>query len=189
MKRKKKKSIILLSPVKMSSQLNQERNMHKSSTVYQKNSPKQSRSNSLKLKHLNDGFVSNSQLFASQDINWWTGDVPESEAFKVKCLKDSFVLNMQLFSSQDVNWWTGDVWITWGLLWCFYQLFGLSFWRHPFTAEDPLMSKWCDATFLQICSDEKTNSSTSWMAWGWVNFQQNLIFGWTIPLILYFLNT
>ncbi len=28
-----------------------------------------------------------------------------------------------------------------GLLWCFYQLFGLSFWRHPFTAEDPLVSK------------------------------------------------
>ncbi len=37
-----------------------------------------------------------------------------------------------------------------GLLWCFYQLFGLSFWRHPFTAEHPLMSKWCNATFLQI---------------------------------------
>ncbi len=34
------------------------------------------------------------------------------------------------------------VWITCGLLWCFYQLFGLSFWRHPFTAEDPLVSKW-----------------------------------------------
>ncbi len=33
---------------------------------------------------------------------------------------------------------------------CFYQLFGLSFWRHPFTAEDPLVSKWCNATFLQI---------------------------------------
>ncbi len=39
-----------------------------------------------------------------------------------------------------------------GLLWCFYQLFGFSFWRHPFTAEDPLVSKWCNATFLQICS-------------------------------------
>ncbi len=26
-----------------------------------------------------------------------------------------------------------------GLLWCFYQLFGLSFWRHPFTAEHPLL--------------------------------------------------
>ncbi len=27
------------------------------------------------------------------------------------------------------------------LLWCFYQLFGLSFWRHPFTAKDPLVSR------------------------------------------------
>ncbi len=34
-----------------------------------------------------------------------------------------------------------------GLLWCFYQLFGLLFWRHPFTAENPLASKWCNATF------------------------------------------
>ncbi len=25
-----------------------------------------------------------------------------------------------------------------GLLWCFYQLFGLSFWRHPFTSDEPL---------------------------------------------------
>ena len=45
----------------------------------------------------------------------------------------------QLLSSPDVNWWTGVLWITCGLLWCFYQLFGLSFWRHPFTAEDPLV--------------------------------------------------
>ncbi len=37
-----------------------------------------------------------------------------------------------------------------GLLWCFYQLFGLSFWRHPFTAEDLLVRQWCNATFLQI---------------------------------------
>ncbi len=28
----------------------------------------------------------------------------------------------------------------------FYQL---SFWRHPFTAEDPLVSKWCNAKFHQ----------------------------------------
>ncbi len=56
----------------------------------------------------------------------------------------------QLLSSQDVNWWTGVVWITCGLLWCFYQLFGLSFWRHPFTAEHPLLRHWCSATFLQI---------------------------------------
>ncbi len=89
---------------------------------------------------------------------------------------------MQLFTLQDINWWTGVVWITFGLLWCFYQRFGLSFWRHPFTAEDPLESKWCNAKFLQICSDQEINSSTSCMAWGWVNIQQISIFVWTIPL-------
>ncbi len=57
-----------------------------------------------------------------------------------------------------------------GLLWCLYQLFGLWFWRHPFTANDPLVSKWCYVTVLQICSNEEINSSTSSMAWGWVHF-------------------
>ncbi len=28
-----------------------------------------------------------------------------------------------------------------------------------------LMSKWCNVEFLQINSDEETNSSTSWIAW------------------------
>ncbi len=77
-------------------------------------------------------------------------------------LDELFLINMQLFSSRDVNWWTGVVWITCGLLWCFYQLFGLSFWRHPFSAEHPLMSKWCNATFLQIW----WRNNESWMAWG-----------------------
>ncbi len=43
--------------------------------------------------------------------------------------------------------------LTDGLVWIivtFYQMFGLPFWRHPFTAEYPLVSKWCNATFLQI---------------------------------------
>ncbi len=26
------------------------------------------------------------------------------------------------------------------------------FWRHPFTAENPLVIKWCNAKFLQISS-------------------------------------
>ncbi len=32
------------------------------------------------------------------------------------------------------------------LEWCglLDQLFGLSFWRHPFTAEGPLVSMWCN---------------------------------------------
>ncbi len=65
------------------------------------------------------------------------------------------VLTMDLFqllSSPDVNWWTGVVWITCGLLWCFYQLFGVSFWRHPFTAEHPFLRHFSK-------SDEETNSS------------------------------
>ncbi len=32
----------------------------------------------------------------------------------------------------------------------FYQLFGLSFWRHPFTTEHKLLRHWCSDTFLQI---------------------------------------
>ncbi len=62
----------------------------------------------------------------------------------------------------------------------FYQLFGLLFWRHPFTAADPLVSKWCEAKFFLICFDEVTNSSTVWMAWGGENFKQIFIFAWTI---------
>ncbi len=95
-------------------------------------------------------------------------------------LMDLFLTNKQLLASQDVNWWTGVVWITCGLLWCFYQLFGLSFWRHPFTAEHPLVSKWFNATFLQIwwrnaviyISDGLRMSS----------FSKFSFFGWTIPL-------
>ncbi len=35
----------------------------------------------------------------------------------------------------------------------------LTFWQHPFTAEDPVVSKWCSATFLQMCSEEEANLS------------------------------
>ncbi len=51
-------------------------------------------------------------------------------------MMDLFLTNMQLFSSQDM---LTDVLEWCRLLWCIYQLFGLSFWRHPFTAEDPLV--------------------------------------------------
>ncbi len=53
-------------------------------------------------------------------------------------------------------------------LWCFYQLFGLSFWWHPFTAE------WASDVMPNFSKSVqmKTNSSTSCMAWGWVNCKQ-----------------
>ncbi len=79
---------------------------------------------------------------------------------------DLFLTSMQVFTSQDVNGWAGVVWITRGLLGCFYELFGLSFLWHPFTPVDLLMSKWWNAKF--IFTEEETNWSTSWMAWWWV---------------------
>ncbi len=87
-------------------------------------------------------------------------------------LNDEFVHCKHVtFTSQDVNCWTGDMWIVCELLWCFNQLFGLSFWRHPFTAEDPLVIKWCNANFFLICLVKK---------------QTHLILGW--PEGKYFLS-
>ncbi len=64
-------------------------------------------------------------------------------------MMDLLLTNLQIFNSQDVNRWT---WVVWIVDYChvFYQLFGLSFWWHPFTAEDLLVSKWRNAKFLQI---------------------------------------
>ncbi len=94
----------------------------------------------------------------------------------------------QLFTSQDINCWTGVVWIICGLLWCFYQLFGLSFWRHPFTAEHPLVSKWWMLRFSKSVSMKKqTHLHLGWPE-GEYFFLQVFIFGWTIPLKTVFFN-
>ncbi len=72
---------------------------------------------------------------------------------KWKCLKDLLLTNRFSLHEMSID---GLEWITCRLLWCFYQLFGLSFWRHPFTAEHTLMSM-SYVKFLQICSDEQTH--------------------------------
>ncbi len=62
---------------------------------------------------------------------YWTTLQKEDSYFSWNLhLHDEFISNTQLFTSQGVNWWIGVVWII-------YHLFGLSFWRHLFTAEDP----------------------------------------------------
>ncbi len=79
---------------------------------------------------------------------WW---------IKFKCLNYGWFLQIY------INWFTGVVWITCGLLWCFYQMFGLSFWRHPFTAEDPLVSKWCNYNFSKsILMKKQTHLYLGW---------------------------
>ncbi len=72
-----------------------------------------------------------------------------SNSLKLKCLDGFVYYRHPLFD------WLEPCGFLTGLLWCFYQLLGLSFWRHPFTAEDSLVSKWYNAKFLQICSDEE----------------------------------
>ncbi len=62
----------------------------------------------------------------------------------------------------------------------FYQLFGLSLWRHPFTAEDSLVCKRLNVKSLWIFFDEWTNSSTSWE----YIFSKFSFFVWTVPLNL-----
>ncbi len=95
-------------------------------------------------------------IFSLEEKLLWTCILVRSDK---NILIHLFLTNEQLFTSQDVNW------LTWsGFLWCFYQLFGLSFWRHPFTAEHPLVSKWWYIKFHQICSDEE------------VHFQQIFLF-------------
>ncbi len=79
----------------------------------------------------------------------WTDILARNDSLKLKCLSDGFVSYKRTafrFTRCYLMDWSGvdycDV---------FYQLFWLSFWRHPFTAEELFVNKWCNATFLQIC--------------------------------------
>ncbi len=79
-------------------------------------------------------------------MDWYFGQ--KLQMFRLVFYKHNFSINEM--------WIDGLEWITCVLLWCLFidiDLFGLSFWRHPSTAEDLLMSKWWRDTFLQICSD------------------------------------
>ncbi len=68
---------------------------------------------------------------------------------------DLLLLNMQLFTLQNINGWAGVVWIT--------VIFLSAVWSLILTAPIHCRGKWASANakFLQIYSDEETNSS--WM--------------------------
>ncbi len=81
-------------------------------------------------------------MWEDNGMNLYTGgniimDYEQKGWFKLKMM-DSFIDWIYLFTCEK--------------LWCFYQLFGL--WRHTFTANDPLVSKLCNAKFPQFCSGE-----------------------------------
>ncbi len=63
---------------------------------------------------------------------------------------DFFLTNTHILSSPDINWWTGVV--TCGLLWCFISCLDS---HSDGTHSHSLVSKWCNATFLQIWRGSK----------------------------------
>ncbi len=84
------------------------------------------------------------------------------------------ITNMQLFTLQYViNWWNGVM----DCLWIIVMFLSALWTNLDGTHSLPLVNTWCNAKFLQICFEEETNSSTSWMAWGWAHFM-NYSFKW-----------
>ncbi len=72
-------------------------------------------------------FIGESNIMDIEELKEW---LEVKKHLKNILLIHLFLTNTQIFTLQDVNWWSGVVWITCVLSWCFYQLFGLSFWRH-----------------------------------------------------------
>ncbi len=91
----------------------------------------------------------------------WTRVLDESNILQVKIYWWMHFLWKQLFSSQDVNWWTGVVWITCGLLWCFYQLFGRLILTAPIHCRASIDEQ-VDIMLNFSKSKERTNSSLGW---------------------------
>ncbi len=104
----------------------------------------------------------------------WIEDLyfSKEQLFKI-VLMNLFLTNTQLFAS-----WTGSC----GLL-DYCDVFIRFLDSHSDGTHSLQRIHWWSSDvmlFLQICSDEETNSSTSCIAWGWVNIQQIFISGWTI---------
>ncbi len=81
--------------------------------------------------------------------------LPRSDILKIKCLNDGFVSYKQAafcFTRHSLMDWSEDyLWIVIMFLSAIWTLILTA----RITAEDPLVSKRCDAKFLQICSDEE----------------------------------
>ncbi len=111
---------------------------------------------------------SDQTTFSLEETILWTHILAGSDGLKLKTSRWICFLQTHCFSLHKMLT-DGLEWCGWSntceLLWCFYQMFGLSFW-----AEQVMEYNW--NAFLQICFHEETNLSTSWMAWGWVHFQQ-----------------
>ncbi len=68
---------------------------------------------------------------------------------------------------------------------CFNHLFEVSFWRHPFTAEDKLVSEWCNITVnvsKSVPMKKQTHLQTTNL-YLWANYSFNEICGFQLVLL------
>ncbi len=115
--------------------------MHKSSTIY-----KQVQNSSKQICQLRGQQRMHFFHWRKHYCGLWTGILAGSNGFKVKMpIMYLFLRETQHFTSHAVNWgtWTGVVWIIVMFLSAVWTLILTA----PFTAEDPLVSKWCNAQF------------------------------------------
>ncbi len=97
-----------------------------------------------------------------------------------------FLTNTQLFTSQDVNWWPGLEWC--GLLVDYCDAFLSCLDSHSDGAHSlQRIHYWASDVMLHFSKSVQLKKQTHLHLGldglrGWVNFQQMLIFGWTIPL-------
>ncbi len=95
--------------------------------------------------------------------HWATG----THTFTYTCIvagfplmMDLFLTNTQQFTSQ-INCWTGVVWIIVMFLSDVWTLILTA----PIHCRDTLLSKWCNATFLQICSCKEQSHLHLHLGW------------------------
>ncbi len=112
-------------------------NIHRSSTIYKWKQSKTNMSVDFDVRRQYGLTFSQEEL-----LLWIMGwNFGQKRQFKLETasIMYFFLTNTQLLTLEDFNWWVGVIWITV----MFYQLSG---W-HPFIAGDPLVNKWCKATF------------------------------------------
>ncbi len=105
--------------------------------------------------------------------------------FKVKniLIVDLFLTNMQLFFNKMLIDGLDSCELLVDYCDVFISCLNSNFWRHPFTAEYPMVSKWFEeVNFSKSISNKETNSSTSWMALRWVHFLFELNYSFNFKL-------
>ncbi len=103
-------------------------------------------------------------LIWSELCSWW------ETLYRIKFKSMiCFLLHDLLFATRGVNGWTRVVWIAV----MFLSAVWLSFWRHPFTAVEPWVSKWwmsvsnCIFDLIMECWENK--SCSVWTEASWNN--------------------